>query len=349
MDRSVHLVGTVPADSGWDAMRAVLDVPGLTRHLRTLPDGETGPRQWWVKAELDAMLGIPGLVVVNPDAGFTSPEDSFSFEVPDGYELSAAELEGCLPTLRAFQASYPAFRRLRADRGLAGLSFQVGMPSPVDLAMLAFRQEGGLRPDIYQPVLEAKARLIRACAALAAGDVAFQLDVPIPLIMVAAADADQREKVASWAAGLIAEVPARTEPGTRFGVHLCVGDMHHKPMVRPDSAGPAVLLANEIASQWPQGWPLEWVHVPFAAAEDPPAQDESWYRPLQDLALPASTRFAAGFVHEQLTDDQHLRLLAMIERNAGPADISTACGLGRRPDPGQAAHALETCAMLAAA
>jgi len=349
MDRSVHLVGTVPGDNAWDAMRAILDVPGLARHLRTLPDGETGPRQWWVKAELDAMLDIPGLVIVNPDAGFTSPDDAISFEVPAGYALRAEDLERRLPTLTAFQASYPLFRRLREERGLPRLSFQVGLPSPPDLALLAFRREAGLRPDIYEPVLEAKTRLIRACAALAAGDVAFQLDVPIPLIMVATAPADQREKVAHWAAGLIAEVPARTEPGTRFGVHLCVGDMHHKPMVRPDSAEPAVLLANEIASQWPQGWPLEWVHIPFAAAEDPPPPDESWYRPLQDLTLGAATRFAAGFVHEKLAASEHRRLLAVIERNAGPADISMACGLGRRPESWQVRHALQMCATLAAA
>lgn len=112
----------MPGDTAWDAMRAILDVPGLARHLRTLPGGETGPRQWWVKAELDAMLDIPGLVIVNPDAGFTSPAGAISFEVPAGYALRAEDLERRLPTLTAFQASYPVFRRLREEHGLTDLS-----------------------------------------------------------------------------------------------------------------------------------------------------------------------------------------------------------------------------------
>jgi hypothetical protein len=124
-------------------------------------------------------------------------------------------------------------------------------------------------------------------------------------------------------------------------------------MTEPDSALPFVLLASEIARQWPTGPDaprLRLFHFPFAAAAKPPATDPAWYESLGDLKLPAGCKFAAGFVHE-LLDIQALRaLLATIEKAyGGPVGIAAACGLVRRPDPAQVPDALAKTAQLLAA
>jgi hypothetical protein len=94
---------------------------------------------------------------------------------------------------------------------------------------------------------------------------------------------------------------------------------------------PLVALANAIASAWPAGRPLEFVHAPFAAADVPPPTAPRWYAPLDRLALGPATRFVAGFAHEdQPLEDQRF-IQQLIERSVGgPVAVSTSCGLGRR-------------------
>jgi hypothetical protein len=126
-------------------------------------------------------------------------------------------------------------------------------------------------------------------------------------------------------------------PDTRFGVHLCLGDMNHKALGRMREVRPLVLLSNELPRQWPAGRPLEYIHAPFAAAEEPPTFKETFYAPLRDPDLPAEIRFVAGCVHESLGLEQQRRLLRLIEELAGrQRDVAAACGLSRRPDVAQA-------------
>jgi hypothetical protein len=111
---------------------------------------------------------------------------------------------------------------------------------------------------------------------------------------------------------------------------------------------PLVLLANTLAAGWTEGRALEYVHAPFAAAAEPPIPEESFYEPLSELALPAETRFIAGFLHESLDTAAHRELLARIERLTGrEVDVAAACGLGRRDTDEEAFEQMrETAALL---
>lgn len=135
-------------------------------------------------------------------------------------------------------------------------------------------------------------------------------------------------------AGGLARLVQATPVGTRFAVHLCVGDLDHKPMRTPTDSRPLVTLANAIVRRWPDGRSLERVYLPLAAGDVPPPTDPSFYRPLRDLRLPADVRFAAGFLHESRTLDEQRAILDIIEGAFGrPVDVAAACGLGRRaPD-----------------
>jgi hypothetical protein len=332
MTRGVHLVGALPGASARDAMEAALDRLGPL--LRTLSDGETGPRSLWIQANIAKLRDNPDVELVR-DGALTSYQDVPQFAVKEGHEPTAEGMERALLMADAFRSSYPVFKGLRDERGHPGLAFQVGIPSHVDYAVVGFGP-AGFAPAIYDACLDATARQVTAVQAESGGDVVFQIEMPIALSAVAmAADGDQAATAADMAARIV-QLPQRTAEGTRFGLHLCLGDMNHKAFATMRDVTPIVLLSNEVVGRWPAGRPLEFVHAPFAAAEEPPSFDPAFYEPLRDLDLPASTRFAAGFVHERVPLDQSRELLARIESLVGrPVDVSAACGLGRRPDVAQ--------------
>lgn len=348
--RWTHMVGGYPGVNARDVMTTVLEALGAT--LPTLPDGErpteaNPARDQWIAPELARIADAPGTLVHNPFAGHTSYEDTSWYEA--GRALTAEDFREVVILQRAFLESYPVFQEVRRDYGLSGLRFQQGLPAPLDVAYHGFRRRPGDKEfeGLHEPVVQAKARQVRACHEAAAGDVVFQIEsVAAPALTARAAGPD---KTAADVARLLASLPACC-PGTAWGVHLCLGDFHYSALTDPDSARPLVALANEIAAQWPAGAALEYIHVPMAAASKPPSLDRAWYSPLRDLKLPAGARLAAGFVHEKLSLGQLSSVMSIIEDAYGDeVTIAASCGLGRRPDPRQSADVLAKMAALARA
>ncbi|HEX9065345.1 MAG TPA: hypothetical protein VF843_09560 [Streptosporangiaceae bacterium] len=308
-----------------------------------MSDGETGARSWWIGACIKNLAANPSLEL---DGGgkrdFSSYEDVPQYRLKDRASLAADSVEASLPYLDAFTASYPLFRELRSEYHRPDLPFQVGVPGHVDLSADSFGFQAGFDPRYLTPCLEATASQITKIAAAGNGDVLIQLETPAALIATCMAGEDGAAGAARQLAAATAALPAAVPAGTRFGVHLCLGDMNHKAMTGMRDITPAVLVANELAAAWPDGRPLEFIHMPFAAAEQPPSFEEEFYRPLGKLELPGSVRFVAGCIHESLDDVSQAGLLAMIEEEAGrEADVAAACGLGRRPDPAQAWDAMD--------
>ena len=195
--------------------------------------------------------------------------------------------------------------------------------------------------------MAATVREIAAIRAEAGDDVIFQIESVVSMVAVARTPEAQQAEVAAQMAGAIAFMVAMAPEGTRFGVHVCLGDFHHRALAEMGSARPLVTLANRLAAIWPQGRPLEYVHAPFAAADKPGSLEPSWYEPLADLDLPEDVRFAAGFVHEDLGLDELREVQALIERHAGrEVDVAATCGLGRRESPAQAWDAMDKTAAL---
>jgi hypothetical protein len=345
--RRAHLVGSIPGASAADAMEAALT--RLAPYLLTLSDGETGARAWWVGACIRNMLDNPDLEVAGGIRDFTDYENVLQFRLRDGAALQVANLEAGLPYHTAFAGSYPAFVELREKYDRPDLPFQVGIPGHLDLSLDSFGFGEGFAPHYYRPCLQATLSQVRKIAAAAASDVVFQLETPAALIAVAAAGDDAAAETARQVAALTTELPAGAPAGTRFGVHLCLGDLNHKALTGLTDITPAVLLANELAAAWPRDRTLEFIHVPFAAAQEPPTFDKAFYLPLAMLDLPASVRFVAGCIHEDLAADQQVELLRLIENHVGDeVDVAAACGLGRRPDVSQAWDAMEKALLLVA-
>lgn len=171
--------------------------------------------------------------------------------------------------------------------------------------------------------------------------VVFQLEVPAALIAVASAPAVLRAPLADVLARLVVRQVSRAPEGTRFGLHLCLGDMGHKAKLQLRSAQPLVVLADALQRHWPRGRRLDFVHLPMSGGDEPPSTDPAFYAPLSSLPLAPTARLVAGYAHEDQALGEQLVVRDLIEQAVGhPVDVATACGLGRRT-PGQAAAAVD--------
>jgi hypothetical protein len=337
MSRKTHLVGAWPGRGPEHAMEVALT--NLGPHLNSMSDGETGDRALWVTASMDALRANPDLETVH-DGGWTDYNDLAQWKIKDGQKMSAGNVR--LPYARAFDASFTPFKELRERFGRPDLRFQVGIPLPGDIALYSFGEGIFVDPEPVEAFTEATLREIREIAEIGGDDVVFQLETCLALVAVAQAPDEEQAAVATQMAKYLTDIAAGSPEGTRFGIHICLGDFHHKAIATMRDIRPVVLVANAVVEGWPQGRILEFVHAPFAAANEPPVEGDAFYAPLADLALPEDTRFIAGFIHESLELDAHRELLDRIEGLLGrQVDIAAACGLGRRPSEDEAWDAMQ--------
>jgi hypothetical protein len=345
--RKTHLVGAWPGISGAHAMDAAMHRLGA--HLLRITDGETGERGGWITPTLAWLRANPDIELVRDGDG-SDYESGAIHRVRPGRTLDPNNIE--LNYYRTFQRSYPGFTVIRERQSLPGVSFQVGIPAPIDLAVTGFGYEAAQSDSsISQAFADATVREVDAIHSEAQDDVVFQVESVFSMAAVVMAPEEAQSAAAVRAASSIISMVERAPVGARFGVHLCLGDYHHRALVEMGSARPLVLMANTLAHAWPSAQALEYIHAPFAAAEKPGSFDPEWYEPLSKLDLPEGVRFVAGFIHEDLSVEQLRGVHAMIERAVGrEVDIAATCGLGRRPSPDQAWDAMDkTVALLTAA
>ena len=311
----------------------------LGPHLRRLSDGETGSRQFWVMPILETFRAHPDAEITR-DGDNTSYEDTALFKVRDGHELRPESIN--LGYHAAFRRSHPQFLVLRERYGRPDLPFQVGIPNPVDLAGYGFGEEGFRDAGLIGAFVAATLNEIGAILAeVDTSDVVFQLENVAALVAVAQTPLEARAAVAEQLASQITALIAASPEGTRWGMHLCMGDFNHEAYMEIPDVSPWVQLANAITVAWPEGRTLDYIHAPFAAAAKPPPEEQAFYTAVEELRLPAGTRFVAGFIHEDLDHEHHRQLLDRIESlYGGEVDVATACGLGRRPDQQQAWDAM---------
>ena len=355
MSRAVHLVGAWPGEFGVDAMDTAFK--RLGPKLERMSDGETGDRsQWllptmaWMRAnpDVERQESVVPVRVVERDtetgAGEKAKGGGF-YRLRDGHSLTADHIQ--MGYVLAFKQSYPAFKALRERYDQPQISFQVGIPSPLDLARVAFGVDAMLEPSLEGPFMATTADQINQIRADAGEDVIFQIETVGTLLAVAMASPEDQPAVADRMATELVRLVEQVPEGTRFGAHLCLGNFQHKASMQLSGARPLVLLSNALARHFPSGRRLEYIHVPLAAAHLPPSLDEAWYAPLSELDL-GDVRFVAGFVHESLDIEQLTQLLATIERAAGrEVDVASTCGLGRLPSSDMAWDMMEKAGALA--
>ena len=322
--RSAHLVGSLPGENSLQAMQTAVQILGP--YLQTLPDGETGERRNWVISIVNGLRDHPDLWLKK--AGDWSDYDKTPvLGIKRGRQLYGASLD--FGHVAAATDSYGAFQEVRESAGLADLRFQQGVPGDFDLAMFTLGPAGALLHR--RPFTEASLGEIRGVRKVTGPDTLFQIEVPVELVLLAKAPAAARPALAKFLARAVTGMAAATAPGTRFAVHLCLGDMNNKAFGTMTDVSPLVLLANAVMKTWPAGRPLEVLHAPLAAADQPATTNAAFYRPLTALKLAAGVQFAAGFAHESQSVADQRQIRTMIEDHLQrQVRIASACGLGRR-------------------
>jgi hypothetical protein len=338
--RKSLLVGSIPASDAQQAVELALEALGP--ELLAIPDGETGERKAWVANIVNGLATNPA-VKLKKAGGWTSYDDRPVFKLRRGQSLTADSLE--LGYHQAYLDSQPVVAAALRDHGLSTPPFQVGIASPFDLALFSLGPIGALRHRAG--FTGAAVREVAAVTAEARDDVVFQVELPAELVFVVRSPALVRKTVARWMGRMATEVPRAVPAGARFGIHLCYGDLGNRSLVKGlRDCSAAVELANAITSKWPGAVHLDYVHIPFAAGDEPPTTDRAYYAPLRRLRLPARTRLVAGFVHEALSPAQKATILGLIDEASGRSvDVAAACGLGRR-DAAVARSIMESSAVL---
>lgn len=326
--RHAHLVGSLPGEDAGAAM--ALAAERLGGLLTSVPDGETGVRRNWVISMVEGLREHPDLTLARQ--GDWSDYDAVPrLKVRRGHRFTGDTVD--LGLVEAALLARPAFESLRATRtGPDGEPprFQVGIPGDVDLALFTFGPTGSLRHRAA--FTDALADAMQRISAVHYGDVLFQLEIPAEVVLLSRAPRPLRRPLAALLARAVAGLAARAPHGAHLGLHLCLGDMNHKAFGRIPDCGPLVRLTNAIAHRWPAGRTLRYVHLPLAHADEPPSTEPAFYAPLSGLRLPAGTRVVAGFAHEEQDADVQRRIRGIVDEAVGtPVDVSTSCGLGRRP------------------
>jgi len=323
--RRVHLVGTIPAHTTREAMRLAVDALG-DRVTDWLPDGETGARRNWIGRLVESLNDHHDLELAE-GGDWSNYESTPRFRVKKGHRFQSVELD----YFEYFEDSWPEFKKLRAELGRPDLAFQIGIPGPIDVAFAAFgfNPIAGLRHA--KPFEVATGREIEKIHAVAGTEVLYQLEIPIEVEVANRIPTPFRSSGIPWLARRILRVVKDSPEGTRWGFHLCVGDMNNEAFSRLRDAGPAVTLANALMSRFPSGHTLEFVHVPLAHGSIPPTTDPRFYEPLRRLQVPRGVQFVAGFAHERQSLEEQRKLRDLVENLVGhPVFVASSCGLGRR-------------------
>lgn len=340
-DRTIHLVGTYPADNDAQAMREMVDLAGP--YLRSLPSGETR-RPNWIIEDLQLLEDNPDIEVIR------KPGDDYGgygrvpkFRARHGWRPATERIALTYHTYT--QDNWPVFAQLRADAQLTGLAYQVGIPSPLETPVFAFAAAGLSGPArALASVNRIWAAYLAQIAAIWSDpqiggadksvDLVVQIEFPVAVGAIERAPAALRPVLSRALAGAITKRLALLPAGTRVILHPCNGDAEHKAFTKPEDTAPTVALLRAILARWPANLVLDTVHYPFASGDRLPATAAEFYRALAPLGrdLPENTRFAAGFVHEGQSLAEQQAVQDLIDDALGRcADVAYFCGFGRVP------------------
>ncbi|MFI9632664.1 hypothetical protein ACIHAX_08225 [Nocardia sp. NPDC051929] len=336
--RGVHLCGSVPlADAETVFTEAARRIG---KHLKRIPDGETGVRDNWVVWQLPKMQAHPDLETIPPP----SPEYGPSERVRPKPGVDPASIDfGPLGYAEAALESWRVFHRLREDGTIpAGIRFQVSLPTPIAvIGAFVAGPQGELERRYEARLLDELAVIL---GTIPAEDLAVQWDAAVEFAIFEGVFPSwfgsdyptQLEEVGRRLVRLGGAVPESVD----LGYHLCYGDFGHRHFAEPADTGKLAAVAGRILGGLERR--VDWIHLPVPRSRT----DADYFKPLADLVLPSGTDLHLGLVH---ATDGRAGALARIEAArsvVGEFGIATECGMGRRP-AGQISTLLDLHAELA--
>ena len=314
-----HLVGSVPLANN----RAVFKLTSavLGRHLRRVPDGETGVRAGWIAWQQAVFSSVPQLERTTSHGGAYDNRpllrlrsgtraDQVLFP-PLGYGAAAIE-------------SYGEFARLKRDGEVPPIRFQVSLPTPLaPVHTFVVRENGAEIDQAYE------AQLLREIDGILdvipSRELAIQWDTAVEFAVLEHSMPTYLTNPMDDILARLVRLGNRVPPDVELGYHLCYGDAGHKHFKEPDDMSKLVAVANGICAKLAR--PVNWVHMPVPRNRT----DEAYPAPLSELKMSSDTELYLGLVHR--TDglngaQQRIVAAQKFRTNFGAA---TECGLGRRP------------------
>jgi hypothetical protein len=324
----VLLVGSVGLEDADQVFRALGE--RLGSRAKRYPDGETGPRYYWIRWVAELFQGHPQLAVHGGNQGvgeFQGQAEIPSFTLADG--VGGQDLNfATLGYAQAALESHAKFQALKESGVIPpGTRFQVSLPTAIALSTTFMHLD---RRGEIEPAIEAG--LIRDAGAIAAGipagELAIQWDVCHEVVAHDGAEGRwvlHYENILDGSVERIARLLAAIPDGAEAGIHLCYGDPGHAHIIEPKDFATCVAFANRISAAAPRE--IQWMHMPVPRGR----ADDAYFAPLQDLKLAPETELYLGLVHHTDGAVGTRARIAAAGKYADNFGIATECGFGRRP------------------
>jgi len=316
----VHLVGSAPVENAEEMFR--LSINHLNGHIKRLPDGEFGGRDYWIRFQYARLLNSPQLmssdepntyVPFSPITAVEGVTNADEIELTNlGYADAAIE-------------SYSVFQNLM-DKGTIPrhFRFQVGLPTPYSVASFyGHKKIRGILEEAYQLALFSE--LNHICGTIPHEHLAIQWETVSEFAVLeglfeSGLEGDVMDELTRRVAHLVDSVPASTEAG----IHLCYGDSGHKHFCEPKDASYLAEFAKAVLTYSQR--PIDWIHLPVPKERD----DADYFKPLAGLNNGGRTELYLGLVHTTGGMEGTERRIDAAQNHVSNFGIATECGLARR-------------------
>lgn len=315
----VHLVGSVPLNSAEEVF--VNSIQALPGRLLRIPDGETGPRQYFVMWQ---SFVFPSQIL-SPIHRNGKPLETTVFKCtldhikPTKYDEMAVE-------------SYRTFCKLRVQGVIPqGIRFQVSVPTPINTTFThvdyAYRER--VEPLYEERLVQDLRRLQEA---IPAHDLAIQFDTSMEFAYLEyergrIQDPLFKPYFSSVKEGILERIfrlSCAVNQDVQLGFHLCYGDRQHQHFVQPEDAGLLVDIATNIVRRIGPRHPIELIHLPVPKDRF----DTAYFNPLKDLDI-GDVELFLGLVHSHDESGTERRLKAAQAVYPRVVGVATECGMGR--------------------
>ena len=321
----VQLIGSVAMPDAESVFRAL--AKELGPWLKRLPDGETGPRKYWILWQRTMLREHPAMEIdpTVPPLQFVQWDGKLIREIPGlrfKADIDPAAVVFDTGYAPAAIASYATFRRLR-DAGVVpeNVRFQVSLPTPMGPGFLYISPKAfaAFLPPYERAILRA---LEDITTQIPRADLAVQWDVCQEVLAFEnyfpAQPANTNEQVFAELARLGNRVPREVE----LGYHLCYGSPQDEHLVQPRDTGVMVEMVNGFMPRLAR--PLDFLHLPVPK----PRGDAAYFAPLKQLTLPPETTLYLGLIHHADAAGDQARIAAA-KTAVARFGIASECGWGR--------------------
>ena len=326
MKRQAHLIGSVGLEDAETVFETVSEILG--KCLSRLPDGETGERGYWIRWQQQTFDGCDDLAVERVNVKIPGFKDSVErpfYKIKHGVDPVSIDL-GELGYGREAVTSYSSFSQLQKEGRIPkNMRFQASIASPMALLCGFVIAEDRLR---LEPAINAAmARdMEKLQSQVPSNKLTVQWDICYEIVGADGGPPIPYDDHVAGTAARVAFLCGLVKNGAECGIHLCYGDPGHQHIIEPESPGTSVNFANAICAASPR--PIDFIHMPVPRGRT----DDEYFKPLENLNLPAETRLILGLVHHTDGVEGSQRRMATADRYVQEYDIATECGFGRR-DP----------------